>query len=451
MKFRDARHRGVRAGGRRRTTTVKVAIVGTGVSGLVAAHRLRADHDITVFEADTRTGGHANTVDVEVDGAHHAVDTGFIVYNEANYPGFVALLRTLGVATQPTAMSFGVSDPRTGLEYRGSNLGSLFAQRRNLVNPAFVRLLADVVRFNRAARRLVVDEHLWSGADRLAPPAADDESIHAFLRRGRYSEQFVEQFLVPFGAAIWSADPATFTDFPMRSYARFMHNHGLLGLARRAEWRTVTGGSRRYLDALTAPFADRIRVGTPVHKIVATSYPDGEPSVELLTDAGPQWFDRVIIATHSDQALRLLGDATAAERSILGAIGYQSNSTTLHTDSRLLPACPRARASWNYRVDPGARRASVTYWVNNLQGIESSRPLLVTLNGDDVIDPGTVLASFDYDHPVFDLPAMRAQRRRHEIQGVRGIAFAGAYWGYGFHEDGVQSGIEAADAVRRRR
>jgi len=430
---------------------VKVAIVGTGVAGLVAAHRLRSRHDLTIFEADARTGGHANTVDVELDGVHHAVDTGFIVYNEANYPGFVALLDELGVATQPTTMSFGVSDPRTGLEYRGSNLGSLFAQRRNLANPRFLRLLADVVRFNRAAHRLVADEQVWSGADRLSAPMVDDESIEAFLRRGRYSNRFVEQFLVPFGAAIWSADPAAFTQFPMRSYARFMHNHGLLGVAARTEWRTITGGSRRYLDALTAPFADRIRLGSPVHKIVAAPYPNGDPSVELLTDAGPEWFDRVIVATHSDQALRMLGDATPAERSILGAISYQPNTATLHTDAALLPANPRARASWNYRVDRDARRAAVTYWMNNLQRIESSRPLLVTLNGEDTVDPRTVLASFEYDHPVFDLAAMRAQRRRAEIQGARGIAFAGAYWGYGFHEDGVQSGIEAADAVGRRR
>ena len=208
---------------------------------------------------------------VEVDGVTHAVDTGFIVYNERNYPGFVALLRDLGVATQPTEMSFGVADPGTGLEYGGSNLRTLFAQRRNAVNPRFLRLLTEIVRFNRAARRLVADDAIWSGADRLAPPTDDDESIAEFLRRGRYSSAFVEQFLVPFGAAIWSADPRSFTRFPVRSYARFMHNHGLLGLAARPQWRTVTGGSRRYLDALTAPFADRIHCATPVHKIVSVT------------------------------------------------------------------------------------------------------------------------------------------------------------------------------------
>jgi predicted NAD/FAD-binding protein len=430
---------------------VKVAIVGTGVSGLVAAHRLHPSHEITVFEADARTGGHANTVTVTVDGVDHAVDTGFIVYNERNYPGFVALLRDLGVATQPAEMSFGVSDPRSGLEYRASNLHTLFAQRRNLVNPRFLRLLTEIVRFNRAARRLVGDDEIWSGADRLDPPADTDESIADFLARGRYSAMFVEQFLVPFGAAIWSADPTSFTRFPVRSYARFMHNHGLLGVAARTEWRTITGGSRRYVDALTAPFADRIRCATPVHKIVTTARRDGAPAVELLTDAGPCTFDRVVVATHADQALRMLGDATPTERAVLGALASQRNTATLHTDDRMLPRRPAARASWNYRVDPTARRATVTYWMNNLQRIDSTRPLLLTLNGADAVDPERVLAGFEYEHPVFDAAAMHAQRRRRELQGARGIAFAGAYWGYGFHEDGVQSGLEAAAAVAGRR
>jgi len=430
---------------------MRIAIVGTGVAGLVAARLLHPHHDITVFEADSRVGGHANTVDVVVEGRSHAVDTGFIVYNERNYPGFTALLRDLGVATQTAEMSFGVSDARSGLQFRASNFNSLFAQRRNLVNRRYLRLLAEIVRFNRATRALVEQEPRWQGPDRL--PGADeraeidDESLAEFVRRGRYSEAFVRQFLVPFGAAIWSADPATFTEFPVRSYARFMHNHGLLALSGRPQWRTITGGSRRYIDAITAPFIDHIRLASPVQKIVSSPCRDGRASVEVLTDRGPEPFDRVVIATHSDQALRLLGDATPAERSILEAIPFQRNVATLHTDSRMLPANPRARASWNYFVDDHAPRATVTYWMNQLQSIESARPLLVTLNRSDAIDERQVLAEFEYDHPVFSAAAIAAQRRRAEIQDRRGILFAGAYWGYGFHEDGVQSAIEVAGLI----
>ena len=428
---------------------MKIAIVGTGVSGLVAAHELAPKHDVTVFEADARVGGHANTVDVEIDGQRHAVDTGFIVYNEANYPGFIRLLDQLDVPTRPTDMSFGVSVARTGIEYCGSNLNTLFAQRANVLRPAFLRMLGDIVRFNRAARRLVQHETRWGDRERLPTNSDrrdDDISIADFLRRGRYSDAFVSQFLVPFGAAIWSADPETFTRFPMRSYARFMDNHGLLGLAGRPQWRTVCGGSRTYVEALIAPFSDRIQLNTPVEKIVHRN-DNGTSHVELVTSVGAQTFDRVIIATHSDQALRMLADASPDEHAILGSIGYQPNRATLHTDERMLPSAPLARASWNYWVAPDERHATVTYWMNRLQGIESTRPLLLTLNRADAIDPAHVLAEFDYDHPVFDAGALRAQRRRHEIQGLRGRYFVGAYWGYGFHEDGVQSALEVVRAI----
>jgi hypothetical protein len=433
---------------------VRIAIVGTGVSGLVAAHALHGEHDVTIYEADERVGGHAHTVDVEVGGTTHAVDTGFIVYNEANYPGFTALLRELDVETQPTEMSFSVTDAGTGLEYRGSNLNSLFAQRRNLTRPSFLRLLADIVRFNRAARRLVANETRWQGADRLPAAGSDvtgDESIESFLRRGHYSESFVEQFLVPFGSAIWSADPSTFTRFPMRSYARFMHNHGLLGLPSRTQWRTISGGSREYVDRLVAPFADRIRLATAVHKVVADQCDRAPSTIELLTDFGPERFDRVIIAAHSDQALDMLADPSPSERAVLGAISYQPNKATLHTDACLLPKSQLARASWNSWIDPGGSRATVTYWMNALQAITSDQPILLTLNRSEAIDPKFVLAEFEYRHPVFDLAAIRAQQRRREIQGARGIYFVGAYWGYGFHEDGVQSALEVARAIRDER
>lgn len=418
---------------------MKIAIVGTGVAGLVTAHRLHPRHDITVFESDARVGGHAHTVDVEVDGRTHAVDTGFIVYNERNYPGLVALLNELGVATQPTEMSFGVSDARAGLEYCGSNVNSMFAQRRNLANPAFLGLLAEIVRFNRAALGLLHDGEDAEGDH--------NESLAEFVERRKFSRSFVERFLVPFGAAIWSADPATFTKMPARSYARFMDNHGLLELRRRPQWRTIVGGSRTYVNALTAPFADRIRTSAPVRKIVARPETRNATQVELLTERGPESFDRVVIATHSDQALRMLGDATPAERSILEAIPYQRNIATLHTDARMLPTNRRARASWNYAVDGRSGLATVTYWMNRLQSIDSRRELLVTLNRRHAIADSKVLAEFEYHHPAFDAAAISAQRRRHEIQGRRGIYFAGAYWGYGFHEDGLQSANEVVAAI----
>jgi predicted NAD/FAD-binding protein len=429
-------------------------VVGSGVSGLVAAHLLHEDHDVTVFEAEGRIGGHVHTVDVNVDGRDHAVDTGFIVYNERNYPAFSALLADLQVATQPADMSFAISDPATGIEFRTSNLNSLFAQRRNALRPSHLRLLTEIVRFSRAARRLVAGESPRPLRDRL-PSAGDsepeDETLADFVGRHRFSDDFVRRFLVPFGASIWSADPATFTQFPARAYARFMFNHGLLDFAGRPRWRSVTGGSRRYVDALIAPFAGRIRVASPVRKIVSRPAPEGKTTVEVLSEHGPEAFDRVIVATHSDQALRLLGDVTAAQRAVLGPIRYQRNTVTLHTDAGMLPMTTRARASWNYTLDAAQGRATVTYWMNRLQRIESSRPLLVTLNRREAIGDQHVLADLEYAHPVFDAAAMSAQRRRHEIQGENGIYFVGAYWGYGFHEDGVQSAREVAAAIRGRR
>lgn len=406
---------------------MRIAIVGTGISGLVCAHLLHPHHDLTVFEAGDYVGGHTNTVRVDLDGETHHVDTGFIVHNDRNYPNFVKLMGELGVATQASDMSFSVSDPRTGLEYRGTNLNTVFAQRRNLARPSFLRMLADIVRFNRSARRLLVDT------------PDDSVSLDQFLRDGRYSKAFIDQFLIPLGASIWSADPETFTQFPAVAYARFMDNHGLLDLRGMPEWRTITGGSRRYVERIIVPFADRIRLRNPIEKIVRTG-----AGVEVVSQLdGPETFDRVILATHSDQALRLLADPSPAEREILSAIRYQPNVATLHTDERFLPRSPRARASWNYHLSRGdGRAATLTYWMNRLQSIESRHQYLVTLNRHDDVDPAKVLGRYDYAHPVFDIAAMAAQRRRPEIQGKRGTFFAGAYWEYGFHEDGVRSALD---------
>jgi predicted NAD/FAD-binding protein len=400
----------------------------------VAAHLLHDRHEVTVFEADTRVGGHAHTVPVQLDGRTVWVDTGFLVYNERNYPGFVRLLDRLGVATQPTDMSFSVSDERTGLEWRGTDASSVFAQRRRIADPRFLRMLVDVIRFNRAARRLLdADVDL-------------SFTLEDLLAEGRYSRFFREWYLVPMGSAIWSADPTTFLAYPAAVFARFFENHGLLRVGDQPQWRTITGGSRRYVTAIVEPLPDRIRLATPVHKIVRRS--DG---VEISTPTGPpEHFDRVVIATHSDQALRLLSDPTRAERDILGSIRYQPNVATLHTDSSLLPRARRARAAWNYHlVGEGApperrQRATLTYHLNTLQGLDVTGDVCVTLNRPDRPRADCVIDHIEYAHPVFDAAAVRAQRRLDEISGVDGTYYCGAYWNYGFHEDGVQSALEVA-------
>jgi predicted NAD/FAD-binding protein len=409
---------------------VRIAIVGTGISGLVCAHLLHRDHDVTVFEGEPRPGGHTNTVRVELPGETHDVDTGFIVFNERNYPAFTRLLDRLGVASHPSDMSFSMSDERIGLEWCGTSARTLFAQPRNLTRPAFHRMLVDVVRFNRVARRL------------LDEPDDSDATLADLLSTGRWSRGFVDWYLVPLGSAVWSADPQTFLRFPASTFARFFGNHGLLGLGGRPQWRTVTGGAARYVDAILAPLGDRVRLAAPVEKITRR-----DAGVELLAaGAPPETFDHVIVATHSDQALDVLSDATDTERDVLGAIAYQPNVATLHTDTRLLPRHRRAWASWNYhRVRHATDRAAVTYHLNRLQGLRSNHEICLTLNRPDAIDPQRVLATFRYAHPVFDAAAVRAQRRAAEINGRAGTWFCGAYWGYGFHEDGVQSALRVCE------
>jgi predicted NAD/FAD-binding protein len=405
----------------------RVAIVGAGVSGLVAARELHQRHEVSVFEAADRPGGHANTVEVELEGERHCVDTGFIVYNERSYPHFTRLLARLGVETQPTDMSFSVCCERSGLEWGSRGPNALFAQRRNLLRPSFHRLLRDVLRFNREAPRLLeVGDEKTSLGDHLAG--------------GGYSRELVEHYVLPMGAAIWSADPADFLRIPAASFVRFFSRHGLLDPARPLRWRVVRGGSRRYVEALVAGFRERIRLGTRVRSVRRHAR-----GVELETaDGRAQRFDRVILATHSDQALALLADPSPAERALLEAIRYQRNDVVLHTDARLLPARRRAWSSWNYRIpaDPQGG-AVVTYHMNRLQGIRSRSELLVSLNAGARIDPARVLARFVYHHPVLDAEAVAAQRLHDRIDGARRTHFCGAYWGWGFHEDGVRSALEA--------
>ena len=404
---------------------MRIAIVGTGVSGLVCAHLLSRRHEVTVFEADGRPGGHAHTVRIDLADETHEVDTGFLVYNERNYPGLVQLFEQLGVATKPSDMSFSVSDDLSGVEWRGTSLTTLFAQRRNALRPAFLRMLSDVVRFNRVARALLADDH------------PSDQSLAELLAAGRWSPRFIEWYLIPMGSSIWSADPQSLLDMPAVTFARFFDNHGLLDYGDQPSWRTVAGGSPRYVDAILAPLGAAVRLSSPVAKV--TRADDG---VELHTDMGPERFDHVVLATHSDQALRILSDPSVPEREVLGAIRYQPNRATLHTDEQLLPKCRRAWASWNYhRLADQPRLATLTYRLASLQGIESAHEILVTLNRDDAIRDDRVVASFDYAHPVLDVGAIAAQQRHEELNGYRGTWFCGAYWGYGFHEDGVQSAL----------
>ncbi|NIR30973.1 MAG: NAD(P)-binding protein [Gammaproteobacteria bacterium] len=409
---------------------MRIAIIGTGVSGLVAARRLHRHHEVTLFEANDWVGGHTHTVDVELACGRYAVDTGFIVFNDWTYPHFVRLLDELGVESQPSSMSFSVRCERTGLEYNGTSLNRLFAQRRNLIRPAFYRMLRDILRFNREAPELI-------GA------GDDDLTLGEYLALRGYSREFIEYYLVPMGAAIWSATPPTMGQFPARYFVQFFHNHGMLSVNERPTWRVVKGGSREYVRELIAPFRERIRLRTPVAWIRrASTHVTVAPR-----NAEPQRFDHVFLACHSDQALALLADATPPEREVLSAIPYQENDVVLHTDVRMLPARPRAWAAWNYHIPPQPlQRVAVTYNMNILQGLPARDQICVTLNRSEVVDPPRIHGRFTYHHPVYDVNAVRAQRRVPAINGRRRTWFCGAWCGYGFHEDGVRSALDACDA-----
>ena len=405
---------------------MKIAIVGTGIAGNVAARELHREHDLTVFEADGHIGGHTHTHELEIEGRTVNVDTGFIVFNRRTYPLFSELLATLRVPSRESSMSFSVRCEASGLEYNGTNLDGLFAQRRNLLRPSFLGMVADILRFNREAPRLL-------------EAAGGEKSLAEFLAEGRYGRAFVDQYLVPMGAAIWSTDPARMLSFPARFFVRFLHNHGMLTVDDRPVWRTVAGGSARYVERLVAPFRERIRLRTPVESI--RRIPGGV--MVKAKGAAPTRYDAIFLACHSDQALRLLEDPTPEERAVLGAIGYSRNEAVLHTDERLLPRSRRAWAAWNYHrlVEAGAPVA-LTYNMNILQGLETRRPLLVTLNRGEGIAPGRVLRRMTYHHPLFTPAAVAAQARHPELDRDRTF-YCGAYWRFGFHEDGMWSALEA--------
>jgi uncharacterized protein len=406
---------------------MKVAIIGSGISGNVVAHRLHREHDITVYEAAGHIGGHTHTHSVEQAGRRYEVDTGFIVFNDRTYPNFVALLAELGVASQQSSMSFSVRNEASGLEYNGTTLNSLFAQRRNLLRPSFLGTVCDILRFNREAPAL------------LAEPGGE-MPLGELLVRGRYSRAFIDHYIIPMGAAIWSTDPASMFNFPARFFVRFLHNHGMLTVNDRPVWRTIRGGSARYVEKLTAPFRDRIRPDAPVEWI--RRQPGG--AIVKARGAEAQHYDAVFLACHSDQALRLLADPSGIEREVLGAIPYQTNEAVLHTDTRLLPRRRLAWAGWNYHVlPPGHGPIALTYNMNILQRLDAPTPFLVTLNRSDAIDPARIIKRMTYEHPLFTPASVAAQARQRELNGAGGTYYCGAWWGNGFHEDGVVSALRA--------
>jgi predicted NAD/FAD-binding protein len=426
---------------------VKVAVVGSGVAGLSAAWALAEHAEVTLFEADARAGGHAHTVDVELDGIRHGVDTGFLVYNERTYPLLIQLFEQLGIATAPSDMSFSVQVPGIDLEWSGHSLATVFAQKRNLVRPAFWGMLTDLLRFNRLCTALAQrgDEA------RLAQPIGD------FLREQGFGAAFRDWYLLPMVACIWSCPTAQMLAFPIRTLIRFCHNHGLLQVEDRPQWFTVRGGSRHYVDALL-PAVQHLRLATPVRAVrrLTGSVTGG---VTVTTDAGPETFDHVVLAGHSDQSLALLHDASLAERAVLGAVAYQPNRAVLHLDERLLPQRRSAWAAWNYErarteegrdAAPDTEQVCLHYLLNRLQPLPWQRSVIVSLNPVRQPDPALVLREIEYAHPVFDERAVRAQAQLPALQGEGGVWFAGAWTRYGFHEDGLLSGLGVAQALESR-
>jgi len=419
---------------------MKIAIIGSGISGLSAAWLLNDLHDITVFEKASRLGGHSNTVDVDYDGTRVPVDTGFIVYNELNYPNLTALFRHLNVATEDSNMSFSFSSPVTASEWCGDTLDTVFTYRRNIIRPQFLGMLGSILRFNKVSKQDLDSNSLG------------DISLGAYLESRGFGGSFCDRYLLPMGAAIWSTSLRDMLEFPAASFIRFFANHRLINPDReRPQWRTVSGGSREYVKRLAQPFQDRVRLDAHITDVSRT--PDG---VRLaFQDGDVELYDEVVFACHSDEALALLSDPGDREQELLGAIRYSSNKAILHRDTTFMPRRRKAWGSWNYmrEADPQADQqpASVTYWMNRLQNISHETPLFVSLNPSKEPDPAQTFATFDYMHPLYDRLALKAQSQLHTIQGVKNTWFCGAYFGYGFHEDGLVSGINVAEQLGAKR
>lgn len=410
----------------------RVCIIGSGISGLTCCHLLAPEYDIELIEAGSYIGGHTNTEDVKRPDGNYRINTGFIVFNKENYPNFLKLINRLGVEYQTAPMSFSVKCGRTGLEYGFATMNAVFAQRRNIFSPKFLRMLREISGFRKE----------FSGL--LSDPASGKMSVGDYLSSRGYSNMFIEQFIFPFAAAIWSADYDKINKFPLRTFVQFFKNHGFLAETELLQWYTVRNGSASYVPELTRPFSDRIRLNTKVTSIRRTGNKIEVSDGRSFKAA----YDRVIIAAHSDQALKMIDNPTKAEREVLGAIAYQPNDVVLHYDRKLLPEHKQTWSSWNYFVPPaGDDRCTVTYDMNILQSIRSKDEFLVTLNQSDGIDREKIIKSFVYDHPVYTLEAVAAQKRFNEINGTDRLYFAGAYWGYGFHEDGVNSALKACAAI----
>jgi predicted NAD/FAD-binding protein len=412
---------------------MKIAIIGAGISGLTAAYYLTRNHEVTVFEAADKIGGHTATVDVSHKGRQYAIDTGFIVFNDWTYPNFIELMDDLGVDSEPTEMSFSVRCENTGIEYGGNNLNTMFAQRRNLLRPSFHKMIRDILKFNREAIR-DLDAGFISQATKLGE----------YLRANQYGDEFVYQYILPMGCAIWSASTERMIDFPLRFFVQFFKNHGLLSVNHRPQWRVIKGGSRSYLDPLTESFSQSIMTSADISRIRRL----GDTVELIMSDGRVMAYDHVVLACHSDQALSLLGDASHAESRALKAIPYQQNEVVLHTDENLLPRRRVAWSSWNYLLrERFQERAVLTYNMNILQGIKSDSTFCVTLNATESIAPEKIIERFNYSHPVFSLDSVQATRGIEQINGNNNTWFAGAYLGNGFHEDGVVSGRQVATDI----
>lgn len=430
---------------------IKIAVAGSGIAGLSCAYRLaEAGYDVTLFEANDYFGGHTHTVDVTLDGYTHGVDTGFLVFNKKTYPNLIALFAELKVETAVTDMSFSVKLPLANrtLEWAGGNLDAVFAQRRNIVSPRFHQMLRDILRFNQNATKLAMDEE---SSFELQNESGQEMSLGAYLTQQSYSKEFREWYLLPMAGCIWSCPTEQMLEFPLKSFLHFCHNHGLLQINDRPQWQTVRGGARRYVDKMLAKIPNK-HLNTSIESVTRTTI-SNVTKIKVQTRLGnalsEQTFDHIVLACHSDQSLRVLKDPRPAEKTLLSSITYQPNTAVLHTDTSCLPKQKKTWSAWNYQSGQSGNepRVCVHYLINQLQPLPFKQSVIVSLNPIDAPRPNSVLGSYEYAHPVFDAKAITAQRRLPLIQGKQNTWFAGAWTGYGFHEDGLKSGLAVAQAI----